>query len=153
MRPSNTQKGFALASAQEYLKGFQGTLPLFSLTADYTDTSDFEIPLPGGTETFSQDGGRKISAALNGGIYLGTSRAHRLALEAKYDWASSNRQDRFVSTLTWTEKPDAVIGKITGGSDIVVSLVYANKPEFRGEVDEEFGMRAGLKWSFGGIKE
>jgi hypothetical protein len=152
----NNNKALDAKSAQEYLKGFQGTLPLVSLTVDYTDTSDFEIPLPGGTETFSQDGGRKISAALQGGIYLGTSRAHRLSLEAKYDWASSDRQDRFVSTLTWTEKPDAALGEAVkqfmGGSDIVVSLVYANKPEFRGEVDEEFGLRAGLKWSFGGTK-
>lgn len=153
----STGKALDAGSAQEYLKGFQGTLPLLSLTVDYTNTSDFEIPLPGGTETFSQDGGRKVSANLQGGVYLGTSRAHRLGLEAKYDWASGDRQDRFVSTLSWTEKPDAALGEafkqFTGGSDIVVSLVYANKPEFRGEVNQDLGLRAGLKWSFGGTKE
>jgi hypothetical protein len=153
----NNGKALDAGSAQEYLKGFQDTLPLLSLTVDYTHTSDFEIPLPGGTEAFSQGGGRKVSANLQGGIYLGTSRAHRLSLEAKYDWASGGGQNRFVSTLTWTEKPDAALGEavkqLTGGSDIVISLVWANKPEFRGDVNHDLGMRAGLKWSFGGTKE
>jgi hypothetical protein len=31
----------------------------------------------------------------------------------------------------------------------VTTLVYANKPEFHGEVKKDFGVHAGLKWSFG----
>jgi hypothetical protein len=147
-------KALDAASVQEYLKGFQNTLPLFSLTADYTDISDFEIPLPGEAEPFRKDGGRKLTATLNGGIYLGTSRDHRLALEAKYDQVSGDGQpDRFVSTLSWIEQLNAGLAQITGGSELVVSVVYANKPEFRGEVDEDLGLRAGLKWSVGGVKD
>jgi len=49
------------------------------------------------------------------------------------------RQDRWVSTLTLSQR-------VSEESSLAVSLVYANKPEFRGMVDKELSARAGLKF-------
>lgn len=125
-------------------------LPNFSLTAKYTKTSDFEIAIPG-ADPFTQPDAHALSSTLNAGCYFGGGRDRRLELEATYDDVSDdpNRQDRFVSTLSWVETLDAELAKLAGGSELVVSFIWANKPEFRGEVDEDFGLRAGLKWSLG----
>ena len=45
------------------------------------------------------------------------------------------------------------LAQAIGGSEFVAALVWANKPEFRGEVDEDCGLRAGLKWSLGNGKK
>ena len=49
------------------------------------------------------------------------------------------RQDRWVSTLTLSQR-------VSEEASLAVSLIYANKPEFRGMVDEELSARAGLKF-------
>ncbi len=49
------------------------------------------------------------------------------------------RQARFVATATFSQR----MGKTTLFS---VSAVYANRSEYRGEVDEEVSARFGLKW-------
>lgn len=139
----------------EYLaeKGMTaGSLPKFSVTAEYTDTSEFEIPIPGAADLFSQAGSTKLSGTLNAGWYFGGGRDRRLELAATYDDVSDDpsRQDRFVGTLSWVETLSADLAQLAGGSELVVSLVYGSKPEYRGDVDEDFSARAGLKWSLGG---
>lgn len=62
-------------------------------------------------------------------------------------------QDRFVADLTWVETLSDTLAQAVGGSELVVSLVWANKPEFLDDVDEDFGVRAGLKWSLGNGKK
>ena len=59
---------------------------------------------------------------------------------------------RLVGTLSWVASLGPELARLAGGSELVVSLVWADKPEFRGEVDEELGVHAGLKWSFDGTK-
>ena len=49
------------------------------------------------------------------------------------------RQSRFVGTAT-------VSHKLTNGTSVSFSAVYANRPEFRGDVDKELSARFGLRW-------
>lgn len=65
----------------------------------------------------------------------------RFDFQSKYEDVSNDpmRQDRWVSTLTLSQR-------VSEESSLAVSLIYANKPEFRGMVDEEFSARAGLKF-------
>lgn len=65
----------------------------------------------------------------------------RLDFEAMYEDVSDDevRNDhRFFATLTYTQK-------MSPSSSTSLSLVYASKPEFLGEVDEEFSAHVGLK--------
>ncbi|MEP0773936.1 MAG: hypothetical protein HRF46_06190 [Acidobacteriota bacterium] len=66
----------------------------------------------------------------------------RLDLEAKYDDVSGDEQlnNRLVGTATVSQA-------LTDGSVLTLSLVYANKPEYRGEVQRELSARLGVKWS------
>ncbi len=48
-------------------------------------------------------------------------------------------QDRLVSTATLSQR-------FTDDISVAISLVYANRPEYRGDVDEEFSARAGLRF-------
>ncbi len=66
----------------------------------------------------------------------------RFDLEATYEdvTGDSQKQGRFVSTATFTEK-------ISETMAVSVGVVYANRPEYRGEVDEELSARAGLRFN------
>lgn|GEM_PF-3809482 len=140
------------AIVDQYFKDKSGSAPNFSISVDYVKTSDFSILLPVDATEFQQPSSRKISAVATGGLYFGGGRAHRLELKANYDDITDDptRQNRFVSTLSWVEKLNPTLTQALGGSDLTVTLVYANKPEFRGEVNHDLGLRAGLKWSIGG---
>jgi hypothetical protein len=126
-------------------------LPLLSLVAEYTSTGDLRVDIPGIADPFVQDGGHKLSAKVSAGTYFGGGRDRRLELSATYDDVSGDplQQDRMLAQLTWTEQLGEAIAQAVGGSEFVVSLIYANKPQYRGEVDEDLGLRAGLKWSLG----
>jgi hypothetical protein len=141
-----------LDSVGRYLKDTSSAAPDFSLTVDYTKTYDFGIPLPVDGTLFEQPQSHKLTAAASGGVFFGGGRSHRLELKASYDDISDDptRQNRFVGTLSWIEKLNATLAQALGGSDLTVTLIYANKPEFRGEVNHDLGLRAGLKWSVGG---
>jgi len=67
--------------------------------------------------------------------------AARIDVEAKYEDVSDDpmRQSRFVATATYSQN-------LFDGNGLSLSIVYANRPEYRGEVDEEFSARAGLKF-------
>lgn len=67
----------------------------------------------------------------------------RLDFEAKYEDVSDDEvrsDDRLTASLTFTQK-------VTDSSAATLSVVYANKPELLGEVDEELSARVGLKFS------
>lgn len=146
-------------SLNEYFKKYgrlEGAAPLFSLVASYAKTNAFLIPVPGATDPFSQDAGHKLSIKGTAAGYFGGGRDRKLELTAAYDKVSDDEvlQDgRFVANLTWVETLGEEIAKAVGGSEFVVTLVWANKPEFRGEVDKDFGLHAGLKWSLGNGKK
>jgi hypothetical protein len=149
---------FNAAALDAYFKAngrLEGAAPLFSLVASYSETDAFLVPLPGVTDPFNQDKVRKVSAKATAAAYFGGGRNRKLELTAMYDDASNDKtlQDRFVANLTWVEKLGESLAQAVGGSEFVATLVWANKPEFRGEVDEDFGLRAGLKWSLGDGKK
>jgi hypothetical protein len=126
-------------------------LPDLALSAEYSRTDRFELAIPEDATPFAVDVAKSLTSKLVLSWYLDSARQRRIALEASYDDVSDDaaKQDRFVGTLSWVGRVSPKLADALGGSDLVVSFVYANKPEFRGEVDKDFGMRAGLKWSFG----
>ncbi len=143
------------AGARQYLQAkgrLKDSLPLFSLSAQYTKTNEFRIAIPSVAEEFLAPGSHLFTGKITAGAYFGGGRDRRLDLEATYDDVRDDptKKDRFLAKLSWTEKLNGEIAKLAGGSDFVVTLIYANKPEFRGEVNEDFGLRAGLKWALGG---
>lgn len=144
------------ASVQEYLETQKArkALPKLSVSVDYSSSPELRIPLAAGTPDFVQPNSYTISGVARGGWYFGGERDRRLELDATYDDVRDdpNRQDRFIGTLSWVEKLSG-LAQTVAGSDLVVTLVYANKPKFRGEVDEELGLRFGLKWSLGDPKK
>lgn len=133
----------------------QGAAPLFSLIASYAETSSLLVPIPGVEDPFSQDSGHKLSIKGTAAGYFGGGRDRKLELTATYDdvTGDKNLQNRFVANLTWVETLNSVLAQAVGGSEFVATLVWANKPEFRGEVDEDLSLRAGLKWSLGSGKK
>jgi hypothetical protein len=146
------QKGINAASVQEYLSAQKAprALPKFSVSVEYSESTELRIPLAEGTPDFFQPEAYKLSGVARAGWFFGGGRDRRLEFEATYDDVSDDpaRQDRFIGELSWVEKLSG-LAQAVAGSDLVVTLVYANKPEFRGEVDEELGLRFGLKWAFG----
>lgn len=141
----------AIAAYRQDHAQAKDALPLFTLSAEYGRARSFAFGLPGLTEAFAQDGTHRLTAKASAGVYLGEGYAHRLELSAAYDDVSDDPklQNRFVAELTWVERLNQALAQFTGGSELVVTAVYANKPRFRGDVNEELGVRAGLKWSFG----
>jgi hypothetical protein len=132
----------------------EGSLPLFSLVGEYSSVSSFHILIPGVVEEFRTESTHKLTAMLTAGCYLGASRDSRLDLAVNYDDVKDDTTllDRFVAQLSWTQQLGASLAKFAGGPEFVATVVYANKPEVRGAVDEDFGLRAGIKWSVGGKK-
>ena len=129
-----------------------------ALRAEYTNTDDFAYELPDGQDPFTMAASEKWTASFSYGRYLndfsfirteaskGKEDRVRFNIEAKYDEPSGDemRQSRFVATLTLTQA-------MTNSADLSVSAVYANRPEFLGEVDQTVSARFGLKFSgFGG---
>ncbi|MDA8019068.1 MAG: hypothetical protein MPN21_16625 [Thermoanaerobaculia bacterium] len=122
----------------------------FSLGATYAEIDAFEFELPEQGFSFSTPKTEKWTAALSfgrwlSGVSLGgaptRSGRARLDLEAKWEDPADDemKQDRVVATLTLSQKASACMTMSLG-------LVWANEPEFRGEVDEELSARLGLRW-------
>jgi len=133
----------------------QNALPIFSLSAEYTKIDTFNYGIPGVSDAFSEEGSHKLTGKASAGTYLGKDYSYRLELSASYDHASddANLNNRFVAELSFVAQLNETLAEFAGGSDLVVSAIYANKPEFRGDVDRDLGVRAGLKWSFGKKKD
>lgn len=126
------------------------TAPRFTLALEYADVDDFAFSLPDDDFEFKQDGGERIIGSLTYGMYLRPDAPleSRFELDAGYHDVDGDtmRQDRFVATATF-------IQKLADGTATSLSLVYANKPEYLGEVDEELSARVGLRYSMGGKKK
>ncbi len=128
--------------------------PTFLLKAGYSSVDDFDFPVEEDGRLFVQAESHKLTGEARGGIFLDRSRDRRLDLIVTGEDARQgrSRNDRLVVNLTWVEMLTDELAKLLGGSELSVTAVWANKPEFRGEVDKDFGVRAGLKWSLGGVK-
>ena len=53
------------------------------------------------------------------------------------------RQDRAIGNITFTQQ-------LAKATQFTIGLIWANKPEYRGDVDEELSARVGLNYKFGG---
>ncbi len=84
--------------------------------------------------------GRALTAQT---IDVGGEQVHpRIDLTAEYVWVDDDpsRQKRWVGELTYTVP-------LKGGVTLPISLDYATKPEFLGDVDQRFGAKVGLSYS------
>ena len=131
-----------------YLQRYGPTLegsPRLTLTAEYAETDDYDFGLPNDAFTFHVGETSKTVARLAYGRYLtiqgkGTQ-DRRFDLEAKYEDVTGDpqRQARLVALATVTQK-------MTEDISASFSVLWANKPEYLGEVDEDLGARLGLKY-------
>ncbi len=123
-----------------------------ALNGSYTWTDDYDYTSPDGAVTLMLDESEAWDASLSAGRTLRFTKdpddpdkqleLTRFDLEAAYQdvTGDTEKQGRFVSTATFTQR-------ITDQLSLAVGVIYANRPEYRGEVDEEFSARAGLKVS------
>lgn len=114
----------------------------FSLDWQRVDQFDYQMASPG--FTFVQPASDRLSASLGYGrmLKLGTADTDtaRLDVAAEYQRFSNDptRNSRAVATVTLTKK----IGELT----LPFTLVWANRPEFRGMVDKALSARLGIKY-------
>jgi hypothetical protein len=145
-----------------------------AIAVEYTDTDPFDFT-PDSHDTtaqpFSLDGSETWTGSLTYGVNfdgfqlpnllgsLGGKNAvpvdsARFDLEAKYDDVSGGTmmdgeemlQSRFVATASLSQK-------MSDNSIVSLSLVWANKPEYLGDVDENLSASLGLRWSLDSQKD
>ncbi len=128
--------------------------PRLTFIGEWSRTRNYSFVVPGTELDISLPTDDIYSAKLIYGQVLSINHRTRFDLEAKYDQTDDERrQSRFVATATWTQALNKTVEKLAGGSSLAVSLVWANRPEFRGEVNKELSLLAGLKWSVDKGKE
>lgn len=122
-----------------------------AISIEYSDADSFELELPDDDFTFSLERTQKwIGSATYGrqlaGVQLrqpgeGGEENSRFDWEVKYEDVTGDpmRQSRLVSTATISQK-------ITKCTVLSVGAVWAEKPEYRGEVDQEVSARFGFRW-------
>lgn len=114
--------------------------------ATYTWLDDFSYTSPDETFNLSLDSSQSWDISLSAGrsIRLDSKgdEITRLDLEGIFQDGTGEglKQSRFLATTTFTQK-------INERFSLSVGFVYANRPEFRGDVDEELSARAGLRFS------
>lgn len=109
---------------------------------DYSDHG-LAVALEGQTSLVSQlTYGRYLDIGSANDIVQGRT---KLDLTASYEDVSDDpmRQDRAVATLALSQGT-------TAGLTLSFSLVWANRPEFRGDVDEELSAKVGLNYKLAG---
>lgn len=84
------------------------------------------------------------SDALLGGTDLFAGKPGHLDVSVSYENVDNDpmRNDRFLATATFTQE-------IAQGAFLTLGAVYANKPEYRGQVDEELSARLGVNFKLG----
>jgi hypothetical protein len=132
------------------MKGWIKRQPRVAGLLEYSQIDPFSIDLPEDGLSLKLDSIRRLTGKLTYGQVLASNPGTKFDFEARYDDFSDDatKENRFVTTATWTQKLTDRLAQAANGTQLVVSLVWANKPEFRDEV--ELGMRAGLKWSLDG---
>ena len=115
-----------------------------SFEGTYSQMQTYDYTSPDGMVSL------KLDEAQNWNVMLSAGRTLRLTdegleltrfdLEAAYEDVSGDtqKQARFVSTATFTQR-------ISDTMSVAAGVVYANRPEYLGQVDEELSARAGLK--------
>jgi len=116
-----------------------------SIKGEYTEVDGYDFSPETGIDVV-RDGSEawKVIGALGWQLTTeadGTG-GSRLDFDGGYEDLSDDpmKNDRLVATLTYSQQ-------LAGETAASISLVWANKPEYLGEVDEELGARVGLKWT------
>jgi hypothetical protein len=119
-----------------------------AFTLEYVRQKRYVISLPDDGVALDLPSQRSWVGSIVWGRYLTATsadgRASRFDLVGSYEDVSSDplRQDRGVATLTFSQR-------LMNGLIATVAIIYATKPEFRGEVAEEWGSHLGLNYKFG----
>jgi hypothetical protein len=125
--------------------------PRLTFSAEFGRLSAYDFALPADDFVFHLDEIETRIATLTYGQYLSLDKEGnqdtRLDLEAKYEDVTGDplRNQRFVSTLTLTQR-------LPNNTSAAVTLVYADKPKYLGEVDEELSARVGLRFKIDPIQ-
>jgi hypothetical protein len=146
-----------LACLQDYLgdektrKRLKGGDRL-AASIEYISRRKYSLALPDDAVSLDEKSTRSLIGALVYGFYTsfdqkGNARS-RLDIEANYEDVSNDpaRQDRGKAVATFSQ---TLFDKTT----LSISLIYATKPEFRGDVDEELTGRLGFNYKWGKLTE
>lgn len=113
----------------------------FSL--EYKKTNAYTYSVPGQNLTFNADKAKSLISSLTYSRFIGNIRTGntRMDINLSYDDVSGDpmRQGRGLGSVVLTHK-------LANGVAASIGLVYANKPEFRGNVDEELSAKLGLNY-------
>lgn len=127
--------------------------PRLTLALEYARVEEFDFQRPTDAVAIHLDSTNKTIGSLTYSRYFGRTPPQRSGervadqrifceIRAKYEDVSEDpdRQNRFVASAAFSRRISA---DLTGG----LTFVYANKPEFRGDVDKELSARLGVKFS------
>lgn len=122
------------------------TSPRVAFRAEFSRARRFDFELPGHAIQLHLKSSHvlRTSATFSRYFQVPTGEKEdpvRFDLEAAYEDATGDplREDRFLATATFTRR-------VSDAASAVLTLVYANKPEYRGEVDKGITARLGLKF-------
>jgi len=119
--------------------------PRLKIEGEFGEFDQYFFELPADHVSYRLDRIQKtvIKGSLGGYMHSNAqgNQTTRVDLEGLFEDVTGDekRNNRFVATLTFSQK-------MTGDMSAAFSVVYANKPEYLGEVDEELGARVGLRY-------
>ena len=125
---------------------FARKAPRLSFSGEYTWVDSYKFSPEEGID-IDRDGSESAKAMFACGWQLRTEAdgtgGQRLDFESMWEWNSGDpmkHDDCWVSSLTYSQQ-------LAGETAASFSLVWANRPEFLGEVDQKLSARVGLKWT------
>ena len=116
-----------------------------AVSLEYSDVRDDELSLPDGSITVPIAADREIVGSLVYGRYLDFTEAGRgqsrvdFSLSHDYVDDDPDRNDRWLLTLTYSQR-------VAGDVILAAGVTWADKAEFRGDVDHEISARVGLTY-------
>jgi hypothetical protein len=119
--------------------------PRFWGSAEFSVQPSYHVALPQYATELRLDRAWKLAPKVGYGMYLGTNTAEpdRARVDAKAEYTfnqdASGRLNRLIATLAWT-------GKLSDQGATVITVVYANKPEFLGQVNRHLSANVGLSY-------
>ena len=131
-------------STQKRLKGGDR----LALSAEFVQRKKYSNALPSDAVTLAEDSYKSVIGSLSYGFYSsfddeGNAQS-RLDVKANYEDVSNDPKRRDRGTLVGTFSQ-----RVMDDFIVSLSLVYATKPEFRGEVDKELSGRLGFNYKWG----
>jgi hypothetical protein len=124
----------------------------FAASLEFVRRDKYRFSLPNDGVDLHEDAYNSYIGSVAYGFYIAFDKqgdaTSRVDVKASYEDVSDdpNRQDRGLVVATLTQR-------ILGKQLVALSLVYATKPEFRGEVDEEISARLGFNYKWGNVVE